>query len=438
MSGLRGVVERRRSIRMREGITGILRTTPSSGLRLPGIEGARAIAAGSILVSHVWFFASPDGTKAYLGPFQTVAPDLDYGVVLFFALSGFLLYWPFAAAILRRTDAPNSRRYFRNRALRILPAYWVILLVSSVVLQSAVRPDGTHGTLFDPLLLGQSMLFVQHYDPGQILTGIGPAWSLNVEIVFYLLLPLLGFVGIALRRRGHDPVTAALVPAMILLVLGLAGKGVAKYVVPPEYPFAGWESDWHSVIERSFVCQADLFAFGMALGVARVLWEDGTLRLPTWWRLPAGVAATATLAFVAVWGTNGAEHLSYSPWNTVVALVFAVLLSLVVLVDRTRRRSGLLVRTLEWRPLVGIGVVSYGVFLWHGPLILALRDWGLTFPGQAGFLANLAIIGSVTVLLSIVTYRLVEEPCLRRRARPRHMQRDLEPLASAAEQAAAP
>ena len=86
---------------------------------------------------------------------------------------------------------------------------------------------------------------------------------------------------------------------------------------------------------------------------------------------------------------------------------------------------------------MGIGVVSYGVFLWHGPIVLAFRDWGLTFPGRAGFLANLAIIGSVTVLLSIATYRLVEEPSLRRRARSRPVARDPEPLVSAAEQAAA-
>jgi peptidoglycan/LPS O-acetylase OafA/YrhL len=367
----------------------------------------------------------------YLGPFETVAPDLDYGVVLFFALSGFLLYWPFAAAILRRTDTPDSRKYFWNRALRILPAYWVILLLTSLVLQSAVRPDGTHGALFDPLLLAQSMLFLQHYDPGQIVTGIGPAWSLNVEIVFYLLLPLLGFVGIKLRRRGHSPVAAALAPALILLVLGLAGKGVAKYVVPPEYPFAGWANDWHSVIERSFLCQANLFAFGMALAVVRVLWEDGRLRLPTWWRLPAALAATSALVLIAVRATNGAEHLSYSPWNTVVALVFAVFLSLVVLVDRTDRRSPLLVRTLEWRPLAAVGVVSYGVFLWHGPIIIALEERGLTFSGRAGFLANLAIIASVTVLLSIATYRFVEEPSLRRRARTRPDRPDPQPIAAA-------
>jgi peptidoglycan/LPS O-acetylase OafA/YrhL len=427
-----------RILTIRRGGLRILTTTPSSGLRLAGIEGARAIAAGSILVSHVWLFSSPEG-KVDLGPLEIVAPDLDYGVVLFFALSGFLLYWPFAAAIVRGTNNPDSRRYFRNRALRIIPAYWVILLACSFVLQSAVRPDGTHGALFDPLLLAQSMLFVQHYDPDQIVTGIGPAWSLNVEVVFYLLLPLLGLVGIMLRRRSGR-VGAALAPALILLAVGLAGKGVAKYIVPPQYPFAGWESDWHSVLERSFLCQADLFAFGMALAVVRVLWEDGTLRLPTWWRLPATLGATSALVLIAIRATNGEEHLSYSPWNTVVALVFAVLLSLVVLVDRTDRRPPILVRALEWRPLVAVGVVSYGVFLWHGPIIISLQEHELTFPGRAGLLANLAIVACATLLLSIATYRFVEAPSLRRRGPPRRVGGpDTEPLAmAAAAEAAAP
>lgn len=388
-------------------------------------------------MSHVWLFASPDGERVYLGPFQTVAPDLDYGVVLFFALSGFLLYWPFAAAIVRTTDLPDSRRYFRNRALRILPAYWVILLACSLVLQNAVRPDGTQGSLFDPLLLAQTMVFVQHYDPDQLLTGIGPAWSLNVEVVFYLLLPLLGLLGLILRRRGVGVVAAALVPALVLLVVGLVGKGVARYVVPPRYPFAGWEDDWHSVIERSFVCQADLFAFGMALAVVRVLWEDGAVRLPTWWRLPTAIAVASGLALITVRATNGAEHLSYSPWNTVVALLFAVVLALVVLVERTDRRSPLLVRMLEWRPLVLIGVVSYGVFLWHGPIIISLEGHGMTFSGRAGLFANLAIVGCATLLLSIATYRFVEAPSLRRRGRSRRRERpDVEPMAAAADSAA--
>jgi peptidoglycan/LPS O-acetylase OafA/YrhL len=412
---------------------GILTATPSSGQRLAGIEGTRAIAAGSILIFHVWLYSSPERDPVGLGPLGVVAPDLAYGVVLFFGLSGFLLYWPFAAAIVRRNEPPDARRYFWNRALRIIPAYWVILLLCSLVFQSALHPDGTTGALFDPLVLAQSMVFIQHYDPDQILTGIGPAWSLNVEVVFYLLLPLLGLVGMMLRRRV-GALAAAFAPALFLLVAGLVGKGLAAYAVPPRHAFAGWESDWHSVLERSFLCQADLFAFGMALAVVRVLWEDGTLRLPTWWRLPAVLGASSALILITTLVTDNGQQLSYSPWNTVVALALAILLSLVVLVDLTDRRPPILVQVLEWRPLVLVGVVSYSVFLWHEPIVRGLQEHGLTVSGRAGFVANLAIVATVTMLLSIATYRFVEEPSLRRRARSRHDGPNPQPIA--AEQAA--
>jgi peptidoglycan/LPS O-acetylase OafA/YrhL len=68
-----------------------LAVPPSSGSRLPGIEGARAVAAGSVLVYHCWLFGSPDGTSPRLGPLTGVMPHLALGVILFFSLSGFLL-----------------------------------------------------------------------------------------------------------------------------------------------------------------------------------------------------------------------------------------------------------------------------------------------------------------------------------------------------------
>src|SRR6266702_5271766 len=112
---------RRSPIEMRLGSV-----RPSMGRRLPGVEGLRAIAACSILVFHAWGLTPTHGTR--LGPFDRFVPDLQFGVVLFFTLSGFLLYRPFAAAILRAELRPSLRSYVRNRALRIVPAYWFILL----------------------------------------------------------------------------------------------------------------------------------------------------------------------------------------------------------------------------------------------------------------------------------------------------------------------
>jgi peptidoglycan/LPS O-acetylase OafA/YrhL len=412
-------------------------SSPSSGMRLPGIEGVRAIAAGSILVFHVWLYSSPDGALVNLGRIGSFVPDLQFGVALFFALSGFLLYWPFAGGILRGDGGPGIRRYLRNRALRILPAYWVILLLCALLLQSVLRPGGSSGALRDPLLLGQSLLFVQNYSPDQVVTGIGPAWSLNVEVVFYLLLPLLAVLAFALSRRlGRVP--AALAPAAFLLLLGLTGKAIAAYVVPPLHPFDGWESDWHSVIERSFLGQADLFAFGMALAVVRVLWEDGRVRLPAWWRLPTTLVAGSALLLIAAEATNSGEQLSYSPWNTVVALDLAVLLALVVLQEGRERPAPGLVRLLEWRPLVIVGVVSYSLFLWHEPLVRWLQAHGLTASGPPGFFLNLAVTASIALLLSVATYRLVEAPSLRLRARATPPRDPEAAVAAVAEISAAP
>ncbi len=376
------------------------------------------MAAGSILVFHVWRYSAPNRASVDFGRAGWFLPDLSFGVVLFFTLSGFLLYTPFVASILRGGRGSDVRRYYRNRLLRIVPAYVVILLVCALVLQSVLLPGGGNGALHDPSALLLSALFVQNYHPDTILVGIGPAWSLNVEVVFYLVLPLLALAALALASR-IGRLTAALVPVVALLGLGLAGKAIAAYAVPPNAPFNGYDNDWHSVVERSFLCQADLFAFGMALAVFRTLWVDSRVRLPARWRAPTAIVSGLTLLAVTARATNNGEQLSYSPWNTVVALDLAVLLALVVLVDPHRTRLPLAVRLLEWRPLFAIGVVSYSVFLWHEPLVRFLQAHGLTFAGRAGFLANLALTAAITLLLSFVTYRLVEAPALRLKSRSR-------------------
>ena len=376
------------------------------------------MAAGSILVFHVWRYSAPNRASVDFGPAGSFLPDLSFGVVLFFTLSGFLLYTPFVAAILRGGRGSDVRRYYRNRFLRIVPAYVVILLVCALVLRSVLLPGGGNGALHDPWALLLSALFLQNYHPDTILVGIGPAWSLNVEVVFYLVLPVLAFGALALASR-IGRLTAALLPVVALLGLGLSGKAIAAYAVPPTSPFNGYAYDWHSVVERSFVCHADLFAFGMALAVFRTLWVDGRVRLPAGWRAPTAIFSGVTLLAVAAFATNNGEHLSYSPWNTVVALDLALVLALVVLVDPRRGPSPRAVRLLEWRPLFAVGVVSYSVFLWHEPLVRFLQAHGLTFAGRAGFLANLALTAAITLLLSFVTYRLVEAPALRLKSRAR-------------------
>jgi peptidoglycan/LPS O-acetylase OafA/YrhL len=389
--------------------------------RLPGVEGLRGIAACAIVLHHGWLFSNPDGPSLGRGgAFGTLFSSLALGVTLFFALSGFLLYRPFAAALLRGRDLPAIGAYFRNRALRILPAYWCILLVAALVLRSAsVRaPDGrlVTGALSDPVVLGQTALLLQDYRPQTLLSGIGPAWSLAVEAVFYVVLPLLALCASALAGREatrRRRVLALLSPALLLLAVGLSGKYVAGAVVAST-PGAGWEADWHSVIERSFWAQADLFSFGMAAAVLHVQVEDGRLRLPPWWR--AAALVLAAVLFLPAAKSMGSGQLSYLPQNTVIALSAALLLAAVV-VRRPGEALPWTARLLEARVFVATGLISYSLFLWNEPLIRWMESHGWTSPGWGGLAVTLLILSVLTAVLSVLTYRFVEVPALRRKSR---------------------
>lgn len=394
---------------------------PSFGTRLRGIEGLRALAACSVLVFHSWLYSAPDGEPAQSWLLSRVLPDLAFGVVLFFTLSGFLLYRPFAAAIVSEKPLPSARAYLRNRALRILPAYLVILLAVSLILQTAwSRNDAGDlkaGELTDLGLLARSVFLVQNYTPSSTLTGIGPAWSLAIELVFYVALPLLALFAFILARSASTRAgrqIAALAPALLLLAIGISGRLAAGHLFPGTAPFAGWGDDWHSVLERSFWCNADLFSFGMALAVLRVDVEQGRVRFARRLRrlaAPIGLAAyllTATM-------TGMKEQLSYSFYNTLMAVAFTCLLALVVL--PSDRGSSRLVRFLDSRPLVWGGLISYSLFLWHEPLVLWLERHGLTAGGQVGFVASTVLLLTVAAVLSTVTYRFVERPALRLKSR---------------------
>jgi peptidoglycan/LPS O-acetylase OafA/YrhL len=306
-----------------------------------------------------------------------------------------------------------------------VPAYWVILVAVGFVLQSAsvTNRDDYTGDLFEPSALLSNMFFVQNYRPSTIFTGVVPAWSLSVEVVFYVTLPLLALVASRLARRASSSARrrfAALAPAALLLVIGLSGKAVAMFLAPDQGPWEGWKrEDWYSVLDKSFWCQADLFAFGCALAVVKVEVDRGKIRLPAIWRRAA--AAGAVIAYlIAAHGTSEfGDRLGRSPYNTLVAFACALLVALAVLPGRDPHRPPLLVRVLEARPLVAVGVASYSVFLWHQPIIDWLHDHGLTWAGRSGFAASLALTALITGALSTLTWRYVERPALALKAKKR-------------------
>jgi peptidoglycan/LPS O-acetylase OafA/YrhL len=395
-----------------------LKVQPSWGRRIVGLEGLRGIAALSVLGHHVTIrLADSDkigSAAAHIGGWLT------HGLTLFFVLSGFLLFRPFAASIVEGRPLPSLKRYARNRFLRIYPAFLVILLLVGLVFGAAYTEgppqngDVAIGYLTDPLTLIANVLLVQGYIPQTLLTGIGPSWSLVAEVAFYLVLPCLVLLSALLARRGRALSAVLLAPAILITV----GWAVSIYLQHRTSGMTGdeqfqylWGHHGSAVLARSLLAQADLFGYGMLAAVIVVALGRWGLTRVAPGVLPTMLVAAAALTWAALDGPLD----SYARRFIGIA---AALLVLVVALPSSDGGPNKVATALEVRPLRYVGLISYSIYLWHNPVLFWLDRHGLAFGDDgAGLLGNLVLVTVVTAALSSLTFWLVERPALNAKQR---------------------
>jgi peptidoglycan/LPS O-acetylase OafA/YrhL len=388
----------------------------ASATRFEALDGLRAVAALSVVVYHAadrssWRSAD---IAPGLDPRRWVGALGSYGVCVFFLLSGFLLYRPFVAAHLAGGSAVDIGSFLRRRVLRIFPAYWVVMVAVFALGLSTYDGLPTHWWLYPALtFLGQN------YVRGGLFGGLAVAWSLCVEMSFYLCLPLIA----AWVRRlpgglAHDPrerVRAQLAALAVLYIGGWSWR-IALSTVDTRLP--GTPEGWLP----SFL---DWFALGMLLAVAHT-WREAGGRLPApltflgthaWfsWLLAAqlywvSVQLDIPVGFGAEVDTG--QHLARFLLHGTSA---ALLLAPGVLSEHRSRALAV----LGSRPLAFLGAISYGIYLWHYPVLQLLDRWGIgsSFP----VLLGLATAG--TLVVAWISYVAVERPAQALGRRPRHVQR---------------
>lgn len=377
--------------------------------RRRALDGVRAVAALLVVVAHV---AGAAGLLAGGSAWALLVTHGDIGVAVFFALSGLLLYRPWAEALLAGTAPPAAGGYLWRRVLRVAPAYWVVVLAGLPLF------SGEH--LGSVRTWAEFLTMTPIYDPHPWWTGTGPPglyqlWSMAVEMSFYLALPPLAWV-IAGVARGRA--RRALAAIGVLSAVSFAYTGAMFYPT--------WKPLW------GFWPPHYLFWFGCGMAMAVLL---------AW----SGHDAGARAACVAVGRSIGAC------W-TIAALLFAIACT-----ELTRPRGGMvdtfwaevfktllyglaaasflapvalhpaspsrLARLLGGAIPARLGRVSYGIFLWHAAALIAVARLLHLRPYQGPFGVLLAGTLLLTLPAAVLSHHLVERPAQRLRG-PADQRRD--------------
>jgi peptidoglycan/LPS O-acetylase OafA/YrhL len=378
---------------------------PPGNPRFPLVDGLRALAALAVVVTHTAFVSGFNGA----GLAGQITARLDVGVTLFFVISGFLLYRPFVAARMEGRPLPGVLRYGRRRALRIAPAYWLALTVL------ALWP-GLPAVHTDRWWVYYG--FLQDFRVEWIGGGLAAAWSLCVEVQFYLLLPLYAIV-IARWLRGRAPAVQA--RAELGALAFLAGLSLLARTLSFHDPTPDTVS---STIAGTFTW----FALGMAIAVTSARWHgERADRRPALLRLVARrplvpwIAAVGTMLVTTQIGMPTMSITGYdaSDWlfGHLLYAAIAVCVALPAMLGEPAR-GGLPARVLSWRPIAWLGLISYGIFLWHMPFtekFAKTQDW----TSHGSFLVYTLVVTATAIACATASYYLVERPLLRLKDPPR-------------------
>jgi peptidoglycan/LPS O-acetylase OafA/YrhL len=399
---------------------------PPGNPRFPLFDSLRAVAVLFIMVFHV---ASITGVvnRAVLGDALTILGN--QAPIVFFVISGFLLYRPFVAANAEGRAGPSTWRYARRRALRILPAYWTALTVLAIF-------PGIVGVFSGDWW--RYYFFLQAYSSRTLGQGVPTAWSLCVEVAFYVSLPLWALL---VRRLTQRPgafdrdarfwrrwLGAELAPLAVLAAAGIAVQLAASRLLIS------------NLFSTTALGECPWLALGMALAVASVASDRGELRsrlvdLPAdhpgvcWLGSAACLAGlTAVLhpggLYRVIASLHTVQPVSRTLGSIALTGAFAALLVAPAIFDR---RRGVPARVLAWRPLVYLGIVSYGFFLYHLAIAELLGEGsdpahfsatGLNLVSHVHHLVTPVLILltlAVTTAVATLSYYLVELPFLRRK-----------------------
>jgi peptidoglycan/LPS O-acetylase OafA/YrhL len=387
--------------------------------RSAAIDGLRGLCALALLSCHVAMVQGLIGTKE-AGPRQgpthvigaSILTGLQITTSVFFLMAGLFLYKPIAKSIIAGTKFPHQGHHMLRRGLRLLPPYWAMTLIALVTLN--LHAINSVWYVVRPLVL------MQVYAWGGWVNGLEVTWTVPVMAQYYIALPLIAWATHRYARRGATPRARAyrlMVPVPVLIAIGFGWVFFVKATNMGTRAIFWWPMGLAAV-----------FAVGMAFGILLALAQVSPKDTPKIFKMANKHPNLFLLGAVGVLAFNAIRPFSEIGMDDIYTLsgllvfytimpMFATLASLPLVAGG---RSRVIKATMGNKPVVYVGRISYGVYLWHFAVMHYIMQPGKIF-GDATFLFALrgggywrleipTVIGSV--LIASISYYALERPLI--------------------------
>jgi peptidoglycan/LPS O-acetylase OafA/YrhL len=412
-------------------IAGLLDDNQQTGKKntIAVLDGVRGIAVLMVIVFHINRMTGDNLWSRTAYPLATsISTAGGTGVTLFFVLSGFLLFMPFAKALLYKTHWPLARVFYMRRVLRIIPGYYVSLFLIILFMhpEYLLRDHLKYLALFLTLFMDSSRATFRQIN--------GPLWTLATEWQFYMLLPLIA-LGIALVV-SRVPIQRRLAAVMFCL-LGIIGLGLFirywgyYYLNHPSETFLVPRSALDVIVFFSYGITGKYtedFAVGMLISLCYIYSQHPSTDprfAQRWQRLCPWLwgGGILVLVFGAMWHFNGEMHgwpflnglYPYYSWLSEMLLSIGFGACIAAILYGSAGLKGIFDGPLlRW-----VGLISYSLYVWHLPLLILFQTrvlplfHGMSLNRYAAY--SLYWLWALVIVFpfAFLSYLIVEKPWMK-------------------------
>lgn len=365
---------------------------PARG-RVDNVDALRAAAALAVLGIHAYALGGRVVPVRAQHVYDVPLAALASGVWLFFAISGYVIGRPFVTRLVQGSPLPALGLYALRRAARIYPLYWVAL-------GALIAIAGVSGAR--PWQLAAHLLLLNNLVPGREEALFPAAWTLTLEVLFYLAIPVLAL----LVGRSRRALSAERLAGMILASWALS----IVFTLIADTRGDGTVGLW---LRFTLPSMWQMFCPGLLLAVVPHLRSPRWRRaLVAWPERPAAVVvALACLTGAAVLGETAPLRFGIGTYQILVDAsrpLYAVGYGLVL---------AWAIRGRQWGsgkgPVLALGLASYGIYLLHPVLseLLIREGWvPLARDTLGAFAVHLVLLAMLTVPLAVLSWRALERP----------------------------